>query len=216
MPNLKINIFSGGNVFSSATAAKLTDEFNFSNNSKATIECIEVFLVSAEDSCNELDRCKRILGCEELAEEFDFFVGPRRSTISPWSSKTEDIFKNVGIQQIDRVERFFGFCISGLEQSIDDLDLSMLFDRMTQDIYKSIEECSSILNPNPKRLINHIDILSNGKSALIDANKAFGFALSDDEINYLFNFYIHSTFHYEICCIIKRSIVTVWLIHVTF
>ena len=47
MPNLKINIFSGGNAFSSATAAKLTDEFNFSNNSKATIECIEVFLVSA-------------------------------------------------------------------------------------------------------------------------------------------------------------------------
>ena len=93
MPNLKINIFSGGNAFSSATAAKLTDEFNFSNNSKATIECIEVFLVSAEESCNELDRCKTILGCKELAEEFDFFVGPRRSTISPWSSKTEDIFK---------------------------------------------------------------------------------------------------------------------------
>ena len=74
MSNLKINIFSGGNAFSSATAAKLTDEFNFSNNSKATVECIEVFLVSADDSCNELDRCKRILGCEELAEEFDFFV----------------------------------------------------------------------------------------------------------------------------------------------
>ena len=95
MSNLKINIFSGGNAFSSATAAKLTDEFNFSNNTNASVECIEVFLVAVEDSCNELDRCKRILGCEELAKQFDFFVGPRRSTISPWSSKTEDIFKNV-------------------------------------------------------------------------------------------------------------------------
>ena len=72
MSNLKINIFSGGNAFSSATAAKLNDEFNFSSNSEATIECIEVFLISAEDSCNKLDRCKRILGCEELAKEFDF------------------------------------------------------------------------------------------------------------------------------------------------
>ena len=73
MSNLKINIFSGGTAFSSATAAKLTDEFNFSNNSDATIECIEVFLVSVEDSFNELDKCKRILGCEELAKEFEFF-----------------------------------------------------------------------------------------------------------------------------------------------
>ena len=106
MSNLKVNIFSGGNAFSSATAAKLTDEFNFSNNSKATIECIEVFLVSAEESCNELDRCKTILGCEELAEKFDFFVGPRRSTISPWSSKTEDIFKNVGLLEYPELRGF--------------------------------------------------------------------------------------------------------------
>ena len=47
MSNLKINIFSGGNAYSSATAAKLADEFNFSNNTNASIECNEVFLISA-------------------------------------------------------------------------------------------------------------------------------------------------------------------------
>ena len=106
MPNLKINIFSGGNAFSSATAAKLTDEFNFSNSSKATIECIEVFLVSAEDSCNELDRCKTILGCEELAEEFDFFVGPRRSTISPGLQKLKIFLKMLGLLEYPELSGF--------------------------------------------------------------------------------------------------------------
>ena len=188
MPNLKINIFSGGNAFSSATAAKLTDEFNFSNNSKATIECIEVFLVSAEDSCNELDRCKRILGCEELAEEFDFFVGPRRSTISPWSSKTEDIFKNVGIVGISRIERFYGFKISNLEPN-SNLDLSSVFDRMTQSIYSTAEELAEFFFELDKRGLGEIDIISGGKKALEDANTKYGFAISNDEIDYLLDFY---------------------------
>ena len=188
MPNLKINIFSGGNAFSSATAAKLTDEFNFSNNSKATIECIEVFLVSAEDSCNELDRCKRILGCEELAEEFDFFVGPRRSTISPWSSKTEDIFKNVGIVGISRIERFYGFKISNLEPN-SNLDLSSVFDRMTQSIYSTVEELAEFFFELDKRGLGEIDIISGGKKALEDANTKYGFAISNDEIDYLLDFY---------------------------
>ena len=188
MPNLKINIFSGGNAFSSATAAKLTDEFNFSNNSKATIECIEVFLISAEDSCNELDRCKRILGCEELAEEFDFFVGPRRSTISPWSSKTEDIFKNVGIVGISRIERFYGFKISNLEPN-SNLDLSSVFDRMTQSIYSTTEELAEFFFELDKRGLGEIDIISGGKKALEDANTKYGFAISNDEIDYLLDFY---------------------------
>ena len=188
MPNLKINIFSGGNAFSSATAAKLTDEFNFSNNSKATIECIEVFLLSAEESCNELDRCKTILGCEELAEEFDFFVGPRRSTISPWSSKTEDIFKNVGIVGISRIERFYGFKISNLEPN-SNLDLSSVFDRMTQSIYSTVEELAEFFFELDKRGLGEIDIISGGKKALEDANTKYGFAISNDEIDYLLDFY---------------------------
>ena len=188
MSNLKVNIFSGGNAFSSATAAKLTDEFNFSNNSKATIECIEVFLVSAEESCNDLDKCKRILGCEELAKEFDFFVGPRRSTISPWSSKTEDIFKNVGIVGISRIERFYGFKISNLEPN-SNLDLSSVFDRMTQSIYSTAEELAEFFFELDKRGLGEIDIISGGKKALEDANTKYGFAISNDEIDYLLDFY---------------------------
>ena len=188
MSNLKINIFSGGNAFSSATAAKINDEFNFSNNTNASIECIEVFLVAAESSCNELDSCKEIIGCKQLTEEFNFFVGPRRSTISPWSSKTEDILKNVGIDGISRIERFYGFKISKLEPN-SNLDLSSVFDRMTQSIYSTTEELLGFFFELEKRSLEEIDIISGDKRALEDANKKYGFAISNDEIDYLLDFY---------------------------
>ena len=183
-------ILQGKKSFSISKLDQLNRAFNKANGENASISSNEVYLISSQIAIdNQINEISQIVKGSEKLDEFLFLIGPRSGTSNPWSSKTGDIFKNVGIQQIDRVERFFGFCISGLEQSIDDLDLSMLFDRMTQDIYKSIEECSSILNPNPKRLINHIDILAEGKIALVNANKAFGFALSDDEIDYLFDFY---------------------------
>ena len=183
-------ILQGKESFSISKLDQLNRAFNKANATNASISCNEIYLISSQVALdNQISEISQIVKGSKNLDEFSFLIGPRRGTITPWSSKTEDIFKNVGIEKIDRVERFFGFCISGLDQSIDALDLSILYDRMTQDIYKSIGDCSSILNPNPKRLINHIDILSNGKNALIDANKAFGFALSDDEINYLFNFY---------------------------
>ena len=183
-------ILQGKKSFSISKLDQLNRAFNKANATNASISCNEIYLISSQIALdNQISEISQIVKGSKNLDEFSFLIGPRSGTITPWSSKTEYIFKNVGIEKIDIVERFFGFYISGLDQSIDALDLSILYDRMTQDIYKSIGDCSSILNPNPKRLINNIDILSNGKNALIDANKAFGFALSDDEINYLFNFY---------------------------
>tara|TARA_B100000965_G_C19597238_1_gene760799 strand:- start:534 stop:4442 length:3909 start_codon:yes stop_codon:yes gene_type:complete len=188
VPNLKINIFSGGNAFSSASAAKLTDLFNFINNTNASIECKEIFLINTEDSFSDFDHLKKILGCEDLLKEFDFFVGPRRSTISPWSSKAEDIIRNVGICDVSRIERFYGFSISNLEVN-SNLNLSSIFDRMTQSIYKSIDDLSDFFIAVEKRDLEKIDIISKGKKALADANTKYGFAISDNEMDYLLDFY---------------------------
>ena len=71
-------------------------------------------------------------------DSFSFLVGPRSGTISPWSSKTEDIIKNVGVKDVSRIEKFYGFHISHFSQDTD-LDLSMFIDRMTQSIYFNYE-----------------------------------------------------------------------------
>jgi hypothetical protein len=65
--------------------------------------------VQIESDDIDIDGLKDILSADEFQDDFSFYVGPRLGTISPWSSKTEDIVKNVGFKNIKRVERLYGF-----------------------------------------------------------------------------------------------------------
>ena len=64
----------------------------------------------------------------------------------------------------------------------------MFYDRMTQSIYKKQEDFQDLFVSDEPRSLNNIDILQNGKEALINANASYGFAMSDEEINYLYSF----------------------------
>ena len=186
----KINTFilQGKESFSNSKLEQLNLDFNNSNNKSSTISSKEIYIVAAKSDDLNLDQLKNILAADHPDDSFSFIVGPRSGTISPWSSKTEDIIKNVGILNINRVEKFNSFTISDF--SIDNnLDLSMFYDRMTQSIYSDHEECLAFLKTDPQRAVNIIDILSSGIEALENANKSFGFALSDEEITYLYDFY---------------------------
>ena len=186
----KINTFilQGKESFSNSKLEQLNLDFNNSNNKSSTISSKEVYIVAAKSDDLNLDQLKNILAADNPDDSFSFIVGPRSGTISPWSSKTEDIIKNVGILNINRVEKFNSFTISDF--SIDNnLDLSMFYDRMTQSIYSDHEECLAFLKTDPQRAVNIIDMLSYGIEALENANKSFGFALSDEEITYLHDFY---------------------------
>ena len=186
----KINTFilQGKESFSNSKLEQLNLDFNNSNNKSSTISSKEIYIVAAKSDDLNLDQLKNILAADHPDDSFSFIVGPRSGTISPWSSKTEDIIKNVGILNISRVEKFNSFTISDF--SIDNnLDLSMFYDRMTQSIYSDHEECLAFLKTDPQRAVNIIDILSSGIEALENANKSFGFALSDEEITYLYDFY---------------------------
>ena len=186
----KINTFilQGKESFSNSKLEQLVLDFNNSNNKSSTISSKEIYIVAAKTDDLNLDQLKNILAADHPDNSFSFIVGPRSGTISPWSSKTEDIIKNVGILNINRVEKFNSFTISDF--SIDNnLDLSMFYDRMTQSIYSDHEECLAFLKTDPQRDVNIIDILSSGIEALENANKSFGFALSDEEITYLYDFY---------------------------
>jgi len=186
----KINTFilQGKESFSNSKLEQLNLDFNNSNNKSSTISSKEIYIVAAKSDDLNLDQLKNILAADHPDDSFSFIVGPRSGTISPWSSKTEDIIKNVGILNISRVEKFNSFTISDF--SIDNnLDLSMFYDRMTQSIYSDHEECLAFLKTDPQRAVNIIDILSSGIEALENANKSFGFALSADEITYLYDFY---------------------------
>ena len=61
----------------------------------------------------ELKRAATLLNAEGECTGADFFVTPRKGTISPWSSKATDIFRNCGLKSILRVERGIRYVLSG-------------------------------------------------------------------------------------------------------
>ena len=181
-------ILQGKKSFSDSKLEQLNLDFNKSNNLQAQIHSSEIYILASQNQNLDLNELKDILNAEDAIKSFSFIVGPRSGTISPWSSKTEDIIKNVGVTDIDRVERFYGFDISSFHED-SNLDLSMFFDRMTQSIYLNLDNCMDFLHVGEQRSVTIIDILKGGIESLEVANKDFGFAMSLEEIKYLFNFY---------------------------
>ena len=120
-----------------------------------------------------------------------FFVTPRKGTISPWSSKATDIFRNCGLNTIKRVERGIHFKISaGDVQALSAEEaapvLKILHDKMTEGVYADLSKFFVHIDPAPMKTI---DLLGGGKAALEAANVKMGLALSDDEIDYLCSAY---------------------------
>ncbi|OTG62157.1 phosphoribosylformylglycinamidine synthase [Acinetobacter sp. ANC 3903] len=116
-------------------------------------------------------------------DEIQILVTPRLGTISPWSSKATDIFANCNTP-IHRLERGVLFTLKGISEVSDQVK-QVLHDRMTESVFNQIEDAAALFSETAPKPLNSIDILGQGKQALVKANSEFGFALSDEEIDYL-------------------------------
>ncbi|MFL3652079.1 MAG: phosphoribosylformylglycinamidine synthase [Pseudoalteromonas sp.] len=113
-------------------------------------------------------------------------VTPRPGTISPWASKATDIAHNCGLKQVHRVERGIAYYIEG-ELSAEQLAqvTALLHDRMTEATHIELEAAAQLFRNDSPREMSSVDILGGGREALAAANVDQGFALADDEIDYL-------------------------------
>ncbi|MDQ8036465.1 MAG: phosphoribosylformylglycinamidine synthase [Pedobacter sp.] len=116
-----------------------------------------------------------------------FLVVPRFGTISPWSSKATDIARNCGLGSVLRIERATAFYIEGAAFTAEQRQLiaGKLHDRMTQAVLSDVESASALFRAETPKPLSSVDILGGGRAALESANREQGFALSDDEIDYL-------------------------------
>ena len=98
----------------------------------------------------------------------DFFVGPRATMITPWSTNAVEITQNMGIEGIIRIEEF-----QKVIESFSDFDpmLSQKYTELNQDIFT--------INIQPEAILEIDDIAVY--------NKQEGLALSDEEVEYLNN-----------------------------
>ena len=121
-------------------------------------------------------------------------VMPRLGTVSPWASKATDIAHNCGLalHRIERVTEYRLVLKTGLlggakALTAEELDAvaPLLHDRMTESVAFEREAAAHLFDPQPAPPLVHVDVLGQGRAALVRANAEFGLALSDDEIGYL-------------------------------
>ncbi|WP_127996644.1 phosphoribosylformylglycinamidine synthase [Piscinibacter defluvii] len=123
-----------------------------------------------------------------------FVVAPRLGTVSPWASKATDIAHNCGlaIRRVERVTEFRLTLKGGLLGGAKPLPeaawpacAALLHDRMTESVLRSRDDARHLFDEQPGKPMEHVDVLGRGRAALEAANRDFGLALSDDEIDYL-------------------------------
>lgn len=120
---------------------------------------------------------------QAASDEVQILVTPRVGTISPWSSKATDIFANCNTP-VHRLERGVLFTLKGITD-VSNVVKQVLHDRMTESVFNHINDAAALFVETEPKPLNSIDILGEGKAALVKANSEFGFALSDEEIDYL-------------------------------
>ncbi len=98
----------------------------------------------------------------------DFFVGPRATMITPWSTNAVEITQNMGISGIIRIEEFHK-----VSEDFTDFDpmLSQKYTELNQDIFT--------IHIQPEPILNIDDIAAY--------NKSEGLSLSAEEVEYLDN-----------------------------
>ena len=147
--------------------------------------------LTAQLSDAELDKLKKLLTYGPTVIEHEpagalILVTPRPGTISPWASKATDIAKNCGLSQVHRIERGVAYYVEGdlTAEQVNDV-AKLLHDRMTEATHSELDAAAQLFKVDEPRPMSSVDILGGGREALAAANIEQGFALADDEIDYL-------------------------------
>jgi len=127
-------------------------------------------------------------------------VTPRLGTVSPWASKATDIAHNCGFP-IQRVERVTEYLLTldkpllgsakPLSEAEWQLAAGLLHDRMTESVLMDREGSRHLFDEKDAQALERVDVLGQGRAALEAANRDWGLALSDDEVDYLLDAFAH-------------------------
>ena len=132
-----------------------------------------VFTVQTSTPLSKLDiqKLEWLFGNQSKIEESvitDFFIGPRATMITPWSTNAVEITQNMGVDGIIRIEKFHH---TTKESSDFDPMLSQKYFSLTQDVFT--------INIQPEEVLE-IDNIAT-------FNQSEGLALNDEEVSYLEN-----------------------------
>ena len=141
---------------------------HFFGDVKKTVFTVQT---SAAISTQNIKKLKWLFGNQPKIEESvltDFFIGPRASMVTPWSTNAVEISQNMGVKGIIRIEKFY----HTTEESLDfDPMLFQKYSNLNQDIF------TINIQPEPVKEIDNI----------LAFNLSEGLALNSEEVAYLEN-----------------------------
>ena len=192
--------FEGGNALSTFRAQALLPRLQAVNERINSVQARHVHWVWADGvlATEELAKLAALLDYGDAysgsTDGHLVVVAPRLGTVSPWASKATDIAHNCGLK-VHRVERVAEFRITlkaGLLGGVKTLSpaeliacAELLHDRMTESVLLAREDGLHLFDEKTAEPLAHVDVLGQGRAALVAANAEFGLALSPDEIDYL-------------------------------
>ncbi|MFG1174431.1 phosphoribosylformylglycinamidine synthase [Erwiniaceae bacterium CAU 1747] len=148
--------------------------------------------VSAPLDADAKARLQRLLKygpslAEHTPEGRLLLVTPRPGTISPWSSKATDIAHNCDLPQVLRLERGLAFYIQApqLTEAQWSALAALLHDRMMETVFTDLNQAGQLFAHHQPAPVQSVDVLGEGRDALVQANIKLGLALAEDEIDYL-------------------------------
>jgi phosphoribosylformylglycinamidine synthase len=196
---LHITPFDGGNALGNFRARQLLPALQLIHERIASVAARFVHLV-ATDVAPAPTLGGRLKALLDYGDPYEgpldgllVIVTPRLGSVSPWASKATDIAHNCGlaVHRIERVAEYHLTLKSGLmgKPSVTPGQLQalagLLHDRMTESALFDRAQAQGLFTPLTATRLTEIDVLGGGREALAHANSSFGFALADDEIDYL-------------------------------
>ena len=189
-----MEILRGSPALSAFRINKLLDRFTALNLPVTSVyaEYVHFADLNAPLSADEHSRLARLLQYGPSLSSHEprgtlLLVTPRPGTISPWSSKATDIAHNCGLAQINRLERGVAWYV--VADSLNDAQWQALagelHDRMMESVFGSLDEAQQLFAHHSPAPVQSVDLLGQGREALMEANVRLGLALAEDEIDYL-------------------------------
>ena len=195
---LQISNFQGGPAFSSFKTRRLLSRLQSVCAAIQSLQATHVYLLAVDRPLKAADsaRLAQLLDAVDdkalpvaSADTLTLVVSPRQGTVSPWASKAGDIARNCGfaLHRLERLTEYRLVLKSASQPSSIELAgiHALLHDRMTESVWADSLSARVLLqNLNAVDMVS-VDVLKQGRQALVQANTDNGLALADDEIDYL-------------------------------
>lgn len=154
----------------------------------ASLVAREVFVAAfaTEPDADTYRRLLAVLGVDGGDEVPEGVIAvPRLGTVSPWSTKAEDIAHHSGLVGLMRLERGVVFSFGSAPDFEALAQSGVLHDPMTQSLLPNAERLPQLFATLARRGLRRVPLAKDGVAALHKANRDWGLALADEEIDYL-------------------------------